>query len=83
MKLQKPRLTRQQAVQRATTIRRQSVQRHDRAAATASLRNEILRKQFNNNRTTELHSLQEATVRGNGLDQMAFARIGELQRMVR
>ena len=81
--MKKPRLTRQQAVQRATTIRRQNVQRHERAAATSSLRSDILRKQLNNNRLVELHSLQEATIRGNGLDQMALSRINELQRVVR
>ena len=81
--MKKPRLTRQQAVQRATTIRRQNVQRHERAAATSSLRSDILRKQLNNNRLVELHSLQEATIRGNSLDQMALARINELQRVVR
>jgi hypothetical protein len=76
-------LTRAQAVQRAATIRRQNVQRHERVAANSRLRDEILRKQYNANRTTELHSLQEAAIRGNGLDQMALSRINELQRMVR
>ena len=76
-------LTRAQAVQRAATIRRQNAQRHERVAANSRLRDEILRKQYNANRTTELHSLQEAAIRGNGLDQMALSRINELQRMVR
>ena len=76
-------LTRAQAVQRAATIRRQNVQRHERVAANSRLRDEILRKQYNANRTTELHSFQEAAIRGNGLDQMALSRINELQRMVR
>ena len=76
-------LTRTQAVQRAATIRRQNVQRHERSAATSKLREEILRKQYNANRTTEMHSLQEAAIRNNGLDQMALNRLNELQRMVR
>ena len=76
-------LTRKQAVQRATTIRRQNVQRHEWSAATSRLREEILRKQYNANRTTEMHSLQEASIRNNGLDQMALNRLNELQRMVR
>ena len=59
------------------------MQRHDRAAAISRLREEILRKQYNANRTTEMHSLQEAAIRGNGLDQMALSRLNELQRMVR
>ena len=77
------RLTRTQAVQRAATIRRQNVQRHDRAAANSKLFEEIMRKQFNANRQAELHSLQEAAIRGNGLDPMALSRINELQRFVR
>ena len=76
-------LTRQQAVLRAATIRRQNVQRHERSAAISRLREEILRKQANANRTTEMHYLQEAALRNNGLDQMALNRINELQRMVR
>ena len=79
----KTKLTKSQAATRAATIRKQNVQRHDRAAAHSKLRDEILRKQINANRLNELHNFQEAAIRGSGIDQMALARINQLQGMVR
>ena len=79
----KRKLTRAQAVQRAATIRKQNVQRHEASASNSRLREEIQRKFANENRRVEMGNLLEHSIRGNGLDQMALARLNQLQGMVR
>ena len=79
----KTKLTRAQAVQRAATIRKQNVQRHESAASNSRLREEIRRKFANENRRVEMSNLLEHSIRGNGLDAMALARLNQLQGMVR
>ena len=76
-------LTRAQAVQRAATIRKQNLQRHEAAASNSRLRQEIQRKFANENRRVEMSNLLEHSIRGNGLDAVALARMNQLQRMVR
>ena len=79
----KTKLTRSQAVQRAATIRKQNLQRHETAAANSRLREQIQRKFANENRRVEMSNLLEHSIRGNGLDAMALARLNQLQGMVR
>ena len=79
----KTKLTRAQAVQRAATIRKQNLQRHEAAAANSRLREQIQRKFTNENRRVEMSNLLEHSIRGNGLDAMALARLNQLQAMVR
>ena len=76
-------ITQKEAVQRAATIRRQNVRRHDDAHANSRLRYEIQRHQANQTNLAELGRLQMASLRGNGLDQMALGRMNQLQSMVR
>ena len=76
-------ITQKAAVERAKTILRQNTKRHDNAVANSRLRDEIRRHQANETHRAELGRLQMASIRGNGLDQMALGRFNQLQAMVR
>ena len=72
------------AAERAAAIRRQNVQRHQKAAAVSSLREEIQRHTANRNRQMELDRLNEASLRHSGLDVAGLNRMQELkQRTIR
>ena len=75
-------MTSKQAYDRVMTIQRQNVQRHEKAAATSKLRNEIQRHTANRNRQMELDRLHAASLRHSGLDIPALNRMRELQKMV-
>ena len=70
------------AAERAATIRRQNVQRHEKAAATSKLREELQRHTANRNMQMELDRLREASLRHSGLDIPALNRMQQLQKMI-
>ena len=70
------------AAERAATIRRQNVKRHEKAAATSKLRDEIQRHTANRNRQMELDRLHAASLRHSGLDVPALNRMQELKKLV-
>ena len=70
------------AAERAATIRRQNVQRHEKAAATSKLREELQRHTANRNMQMELDRLREASLRHSGLDGPALNRMQQLQKMI-
>ena len=72
-----------EAAERSAVIRRQNVQRHQKATAVSSLRTEIQRHTANRNYQMELDRLHEASLRHSGLDATALNRMSELQGMVR
>ena len=71
-------ITNKAAAARAATIRRQNVQRHDRAAATSKLRTELRAHTNNRNVKFELDRLHEASLRHNGLDVHGLNRLHQL-----
>ena len=76
-------MTSKAALERAATIRRQNVQRHQIAAAKNNLRDSIARDVANRNYQFELGRLQEASLRHNGLDVPGLNRMNALKAMVR
>ena len=70
------------AAQRLETIRRQNVQRHEKAAANVKLREEIQRHTANRNMQMELDRLREASLRHSGLDVPGLNRMQQLQKLV-
>ena len=78
-----PVMTSKAALERAATIRRQNVQRHQIAAAKNNLRDSIARDVANRNYQYELGRLQEASLRHNGLDVAGLNRMNALKSMVR
>ena len=78
-----PVMTSKAALERAATIRRQNVQRHQIAAAKNSLRDSTARDTANRNYQFELGRLQEASLRHNGLDVAGLNRMNALKGMVR
>jgi len=76
-------ITNKAAAERAATIRRQNVQRHQKAAATSKLRTEIQRHTANRNHQMELDRLHEASLRHSGLDVAGLNRMKDLQALVR
>jgi hypothetical protein len=81
--MKKPRYTDKQAQERAMAIRRQNLQRHQKAAAMSTLRTEIARHTANRNYQMELDRLHEASLRHNGLDAVGARRMADLQALVR
>ena len=75
-------ITTKAAAERMAVIRRQNVQRHQRAAAVTKLREEIQRHTANRNMQMELGRLQEASLRHSGLDVSALNRMHELKQKV-
>ena len=75
-------VTKKAAAERAATIRRQNVQRHEKAAATSRLRADIQRHTANRNRQMELDRLHEASLRHSGLDLPGLKRMHLLQALV-
>ena len=76
-------ITNKAAAERAAVIRRQTVQRHQKATATSKLRTEIQRHTANRNYQMELDRLHEASLRHNGLDVAGLNRLKDLQGLVR
>ena len=76
-------ITNKAAAERAAVIRRQNVQRHQKATATSKLRTEIQRHTANRNYQMELDRLHEASLRHNGLDVAGLNRLKDLQGLVR
>ena len=79
---QRRRITYKAAAERAATIRRQNVQRHQKAAAVSKLREELQRHTANRNAQMELDRLHEASLRHSGLDVPALKRMHELKQHV-
>ena len=78
-----PVMSSKQALERAATIRRQNLQRHQVAAAKNKLRDDIARDVANRNYQFELGRLQEASLRHNGLDVPGLNRMNALKAMVK
>jgi hypothetical protein len=76
-------ITNKAAAERAAVIRRQNVQRHQKATATSKLRTEIQRHTANRNYQMQLDRLHEASLRHNGLDVAGLNRLKDLQGLVR
>ena len=76
-------VTSKAAQERLETIRRQNVKRHTEAAAKTKLREDIRRATANRNAQMQRDSLLEASLRHNGLNQMAFDRLNALKKVVR
>ena len=76
-------VTSKAAQERLETIRRQNVKRHMEAAAKTKLREDIRRATANRNAQIQRDSLLEASLRHNGLNQMAFDRLNVLKKVVR
>ena len=70
------------AAEKAATIRRQNVQRHQRATAVTKLREELVRHTANRNAQMELGRLHEASLRHSGLDVPGLNRMHELKQKV-
>ena len=68
--------------ERAAVIRRQNVQRHQKAAAVTKLREEIQRHTANRNAQMELDRLHEASLRHSGLNQASLRRMQDLKQHV-
>ena len=81
MKARKP-ITSKAAAERLAVIRRQNVQRHQKAAATTKLREEIQRHTANRNMQMELGRLHEASLRHSGLDVPGLKRMNDLKTKV-
>ena len=75
-------ITNKAAAERMAVIRRQNVQRHQKAAAVTKLREEIQRHTANRNMQMELGRLQEASLRHSGLDVAALNRMHQLKQKV-
>ena len=75
-------ITNKAAAERAAIIRRQNVQRHNRAAAVTKLREELQRNTANRNMQMELDRLHEASLRHSGLDVPGLNRMHELKSRV-
>ena len=76
-------VTSKAAQERLETIRRQNVKRHTEAAAKTKLREDIRRATANRNAQIQRDNLLEASMRYNGLNQMAFDRLNALKKVVR
>ena len=76
-------ITNKAAAERAAVIRRQNVQRHQKATATSKLRTEIQRHTANRNYQMELDRLHEASLRHSGLDVAGLNRLKDLQGLVK
>ena len=72
-------ITSKAAAERLSVIRRQNVQRHNKAAAVTKLRDEIQRHTANRNMDFELGRLHEASLRHSGLDVPGLNRMHELK----
>ena len=72
-------MTSKAAAERLAVIRRQNVQRHQKATATIKLRDEIQRHTANRNYNMELGRLHEASLRHSGLDVPGLNRMQELK----
>ena len=70
------------ASERLATIRRQNVQRHEKAAANVKLREEIQRHTANRNMQMEFDRLREASLRHSGLDVPGLNRMQQLQKLI-
>ena len=79
----RPIITDKYAQARALAIRRQNVQRHERAAKVHKLREELQRHTANRNRQFELDRLRAASIRHSGLDAIGLTRMKELEALVR
>ena len=75
-------ITSKAAAERLAVIRRQNVQRHQKAAATTKLREEIQRHTANCNMQMELGRLHEASLRHSGLDVPGLKRMNDLKTKV-
>ena len=75
-------LTNRYAADRAATIRRENVQRHQKAAAVSKLREEIQRHTANRNMQFEHDRLLEASLRHSGLDRPGLARLAQLKSLI-
>ena len=75
-------ITNKAAAERAAVIRRQNVQRHQKAAAVSKLRDELQRHTANRNLQLELGRLHEASLRHSGLDVPGLNRMHELKQKV-
>jgi ribosomal 50S subunit-recycling heat shock protein len=71
------------AQERLIAIRRQNVQRHDKAAKVHKLREEIQRHTANRNVQMEVGRLHEASLRHSGLDAPGLNRMHELHQKLR
>mgnify|MGYP002810410434 CR=1 FL=1 len=71
--------TNKAAAERAAVIRRQNVQRQQKATAMSTLRTHTA----NRNYQMELDRLHEASLRHSGLDVASLSRMKDLQGMVR
>jgi len=76
-------VTKKAAAERLEAIRRENVKRHHTAAAKTKLREDIRRATANRNTQMEVYRLQEASLRHSGLDAAAFARMSELNKVVK
>ena len=76
-------ITDKAAAERAAVIRRQNVQRHQKATATSKLRTEIQRHTANRNYQMELERMHEASLRHSGLDVAGLNRLKDLQGLVK
>ncbi len=75
-------ITNKSAAERLAVIRRQNVQRHHKAAAVTTLRDEIQRHTANMNMQMELGRLHEASLRHSGLDVPGLNRMHELKQQL-
>ena len=75
-------MTNKAAAERLAVSRRQNVKRHNAAATTTRLREEIQRHTANRNYNMELGRLHEASLRHSGLDVPGLNRMHELKQKV-
>ncbi len=80
--MQRNPITHKTTADRLASIRRQNVQRHQKAAATYKLRKEIQLHTSNRNMQMELGRLHEASLRHSGLDVPGLKRMQELKQKV-
>ena len=80
--MKKKPITSKAAAERLAVIRRQNVQRHHKAAAVSTLRQELQRHTTNRNMQMELGRLHEASLRHSGLDVPGLNRMNELKQKV-
>ena len=81
--MQKRPMTSKAAYEKAVAIRRQNVQRHQKATAMSTLRTELQRHTTNRNYQMELDRLHEASLRHSGLDVPGLNRLGDLRGLVK
>ena len=75
-------MTTKAAAERLMVIRRQNVQRHQKAAAVSKLREELQRHTANRNMQMELGRLHEASLRHSGLDVPGLNRMNDLKQKI-